>query len=123
MNSCICGRKIENWQTLCYFCWLVLDAHDKRYQTKYKEAVVEHFKRTGRRDYFSKEVIEVLRKKVQPSSARKIEKLKLKLKEKCKECERKTGKKSVDECFHCPYHVLFNKMLEEITSNGSGNIA
>jgi len=53
-----------------------------------------------------------------PSTGYKVEKLKRKLKVVCNKCEKNTGQKDIDICFGCPYHILFNKMLREITDNG-----
>lgn len=50
--------------------------------------------------------------------ANKIRKLKHHQKQVCIICEKKTGQKDIDECFSCPYHILFNRMMAEINENG-----
>lgn len=51
-----------------------------------------------------------------PNYVDKIMNIKHGQREVCKECERRTGKKDIDECFKCPFHIIFNLMLAETTS-------
>lgn len=114
-----CGRLIEDWEVMCNRCWSVIIAYDRKFYTKYTSMTILHFHKFGRRDYFTKSIIETLRERITPPSwVGKIEKIKRKQRKVCIRCERENGKKDIDECFNCAYHILFNLMVSEINNNG-----
>lgn len=112
MPSCICGKEIEDWEAICNQCWKILEAYDKKFGTNLRESVVKSFVETGKRAALSLEVLKVLEDRLIPETTKRIEKIKRKMKKICNECEM-TEHKDIDECFKCPIHILFNKMLEE----------
>jgi hypothetical protein len=114
MKDCpSCRNQIEDWQAVCKDCWIILEKHDKKFGSNFCTMVTEELLKSGKRDCITKELIAVLKDRLTPDTARKATKLKEKMKRVCKECDQ-IGSKNIDECFECPYHILFNKMLEEI---------
>jgi hypothetical protein len=76
--------------------------------------VTEELLKSGKRESINKELLAVLQDRLTPDASRKSEKLKQKMKKVCNACYDQIGSKDIDECFKCPYYILFNKMLEEI---------
>lgn len=113
-----CGKHIEDWQVMCNICWEIVTKYDKKFFTNYAPMSVHYFHKFGRRDYITKSIINALRERMIPDGVRKMEKIRQKQKEVCINCERRSGKKDIDLCFKCPYHILFNYMISEINGNG-----
>lgn len=108
-----CRNQIEDWEAVCKNCWTVLQRHDEKFGSNFCQMVTEELLKSGKRDCITKELMTVLKDRLTPDAARKSEKLKQKMKKLCNVCYL-TGSKDIDECFKCPYHILFNKMLDEI---------
>jgi len=120
MAECPCGRKIDSWEAVCSNCWGVLGKHDQKYGSSYRKDVVKRFQDTGRRDMIDQEILAILKKRIVPEKTLQMMSLKRKVRAHCIKCEEENGKKDIDDCFSCPYHHMFNKMLHEILQNGHG---
>jgi hypothetical protein len=109
-----CRNQIEDWQAVCKNCWNILQRHDKKFGSNFCTMVTEELLKSGKRESINKELLAVLQDRLTPDASRKSEKLKQKMKKVCNACYDQIGSKDIDECFKCPYYILFNKMLEEI---------
>lgn len=117
MDYCPCGGEIESWEAVCKTCWRALKKYDAKFGSQLRQAVVKRFKASGRRDVLNQEMIKAIKNRIVSRRTRRIEHLKAKMKIYCKECEEKTGKKDIDDCFSCSFHVLVNQMFKEILNN------
>lgn len=109
-----CKNEIEDWEAVCKNCWIILQKHDEKFGSNFCKMVTEELLKSGKRDCITKELLIVLKDRLTPDTSRKAEKLKQKMKKVCNACYLAGSRKDIDECFRCPYHILFNKMLEEI---------
>jgi len=46
------------------------------------------------------------------SNRKKVDLIKQAQKKTCEKCEKESGVKDVDVCFNCPWHILFNLLLD-----------
>lgn len=120
MANCPCGETIKDWETVCSLCWKDLEKYDKEFGSNFQEAILKHFKNTGRRDVLNLEMLRTIKKRIGvPRRTERIESLRLKMKQYCKECEEISGKKDIDICFNCSFHSLINTIYKEILYNGN----
>lgn len=112
MPKCVCGREIEDWEVVCNYCWQILGKYDSKFKTDFRASLVKSFNETGKRTGIDSAMMKLIEERLMSETAKRIEKLKSKMKRICKECELKE-KKEIDICFKCPIHELFNEMLQE----------
>lgn len=118
MAVCPCGKEIESWEAVCSECWRALGKYDSKFGSNLRESILSRFQSSRRRDVLNREMLEVIKERIINKRTWRISNLKVKMRNYCIACEREKGPRDIDDCFNCSFHILVNRIFEEILNSG-----
>jgi len=114
MAVCPCGIRVKEWEAVCKDCWRALGRYDKKFGSRFQKMVVRRLKEDRRRDVVNTEMLKVIKERVRSRRSRRIERIREKMKRHCLKCEVENGRRDIDQCFNCAFHIMFNQIFKEI---------